>query len=272
MNGRRWGKIIRDLVKRFGRALRKVWTPWLDSAHPIELRQAILDDVSRDVVATGGGERVYPYTHLKIRLLGETFKERAQLDATLVAEDRLAEGVRRHLADLGIPADDLAIHVAVMSQRTKAFGDQRFAIYKVRRDPGPDDPSEPRLSTQLPVPRLTVVRGNADRKTFTLDQDRVAIGRLREVTDEHGRLCRRNDVAFSDDDEESRSVSREHARIERRGAEFRVIDDRSATGTQIFRDGRTIRVSSMDRRGILLQPGDLIHFGKAAVRFDLRDP
>ena len=78
----------------------------------------------------------------------------------------------------------------------------------------------------MPAPaiELTLIKGKAEKEVYTFDQDRILIGRLREVTDEHGRLRRYNDLAFTEDDKESRSVSREQARVERRDEEVWLVD------------------------------------------------
>lgn len=260
-----------DFWTSLRKALRSFIEPWTGSSYPMELRRAVLDEVARDVVAVREGQRIYPYTHVDIRLLAPTPRERANLEASLVESDRLAEDVRQHLTAMGCSVSDLTVDVAVTNQWNKSFGDRRFAIRRRRRPPGADaaknDPPP-----GLPACRLTVIRGKAERRTYTFDQDRISIGRLREVTDEHGRLRRRNDVVFRDDQDESGSVSREHARIARRAGDYRVIDERSEAGTQIFRDGRTIPVPSRDRRGVRLRSDDVVYFGRAGLRFELLEP
>lgn len=247
------------------RAFRKVAEPWHDGSHPLELRRAILLDIEQDILEVDEGKRVYPYSHLEIRLLAETPETRAILEASLEAGLDLEDAVRRHLEDRDCRTGDLSVHVTITGEKTDDFGERRFVIEKLR---GEHLTSPPRR----PVIELTVIKGTAADRVYTFDQDRILFGRLREVTDENGRPRRHNDVAFCDDDEESRSVSREHGRIERRGQEIRLIDERSAGGTRIFRNGRVIRVSSRDRRGLRLRPGDLIYLGQAALRFELRDP
>ena len=70
-----------------------------------------------------------------------------------------------------------------------------------------------------------------------------------EVYREGSGLARRNDVAFSEEDEISRSVSREHAHILRsqENGECRLVNDRiykgeANCGTYIIRDGFAIAV------------------------------
>src|SRR5436305_1487017 len=46
--------------------------------------------------------------------------------------------------------------------------------------------------------------------------------------------------------------------------------EQNASGTRIYRSGRTIDVSSNDRRGVRLQPGDEIYLGRACVKVGMR--
>ena len=90
------------------------------------------------------------------------------------------------------------------------------------------------------------------------------------MVDRHGRLLQRNDVVFTDNqDEINRSVSRIQSRIEFNPAEdaYSLFDDNSAQGTSIERDGEIRTVAGS--RGVALKDGDLIFFGKARARFFL---
>jgi pSer/pThr/pTyr-binding forkhead associated (FHA) protein len=87
-------------------------------------------------------------------------------------------------------------------------------------------------------------------------------------------LYRRNELAFVEDSEINRTVSREHAHIQRDPAngECRLFNDRwyprgTECGTWIVRDGMSQEVHR-DARGVKLEPGDEIHFGRAVVVFE----
>ncbi|HTQ78519.1 MAG TPA: FHA domain-containing protein, partial [Thermoanaerobaculia bacterium] len=86
-----------------------------------------------------------------------------------------------------------------------------------------------------------------------------------------GRVKRRNDVAFLEEDDLSQTVSREHARIawDPESGAFWLRDEGSASGTLLFRAGRSIEVSRHDRRGVKLEDGDEIYLGRAAVRVNV---
>jgi len=62
-------------------------------------------------------------------------------------------------------------------------------------------------------------------------------------------------------------VSRQHAHIEYvdAGRHYRLRDDRSAHGTSIVRNGRTVLVPA-GSRGIRLESGDEIVLGEARAR------
>lgn len=254
----------KNIWATLSRALRKVKEPWLEGSHPLEMKRAILQEIDRDIVGVGEGKWIYPYTYLEIHLLAENPRQRAILEASLEEGIALEREIRTHLAERGCHLTQLYVDVTIVSERTELFGERRFVIKKCRqRRETPVD--------RQPTVTLTVVRGKAEKEVYTFDKDRIFVGRIREVTDEHGRPRRHNDIAFSDEDDDSVTVSRAHARIERRGGELWVIDERSGGGTQIRRAGRMIRVSSRDRRGIRLEDGDLIYFGLAAVLLGSRD-
>jgi hypothetical protein len=118
---------------------------------------------------------------------------------------------------------------------------------------------------------LSILKGTAVRGTYELDGERVYLGRLDEVLDATGRVKRRNDVAFVEEGEINQTVSREHARIawDADAGAWRLRDENSASGTLLFRAGRSIEVSRHDRRGIRLESGDEVYLGRAALRIEI---
>jgi hypothetical protein len=84
-------------------------------------------------------------------------------------------------------------------------------------------------------------------------------------------------MAFAEDTEINRSVSREHAHIQfdRVTGEYRLFNDRwyprpsaGECGTWIVRDGMSHEVHRTSR-GTNLEPGDKIHFGRAVVELEM---
>jgi hypothetical protein len=120
---------------------------------------------------------------------------------------------------------------------------------------------------------LTITQGKAQQHVYSFESsDRITLGRLDEVLDEEGRVKRRNDVAFVEEGEVNRTVSREQARIlwDGESSEYRLRSEPGASGTRILRDGRTIDVSAQDRRGVRLLTGDEVYLGKACLKVAIR--
>jgi pSer/pThr/pTyr-binding forkhead associated (FHA) protein len=124
----------------------------------------------------------------------------------------------------------------------------------------------------LPEPnrelQITIVSGTAEAPTYTFALPRVNLGRCAEVRDSLSRLVRTNHVAFVDlAGTSNHSVSRQHAHIEyvESARQYRIRDDRSAHGTHIVRNGRTLPVPA-GPRGVRLESGDEIVLGEARAR------
>ncbi|HET9677879.1 MAG TPA: FHA domain-containing protein, partial [Solirubrobacterales bacterium] len=126
---------------------------------------------------------------------------------------------------------------------------------------------------ERPRLELTVLKGVATQRVYEIEGARAFLGRLEEVVDADGRVRRRNDVAFLEVGEINSTVSREHARIawDAEAGGYWLRAEQNASGTRIYRGGRTIDVSAHDRRGVLLQPGDEVYLGRACVKVGMRD-
>jgi pSer/pThr/pTyr-binding forkhead associated (FHA) protein len=112
------------------------------------------------------------------------------------------------------------------------------------------------------------VNGTAEKSSYAFALPRVNLGRCAEVRDSLSRLVRTNHVAFVDlTGASNHSVSRRHAHIEyvEAARHYRLRDDRSAHGTSIVRNGRTVAVPA-GSRGIRLESGDEIVLGEARAR------
>jgi hypothetical protein len=140
------------------------------------------------------------------------------------------------------------------------------------------EPEEPVHPAQR-IGRLVVMEGKANQKEIVLSNGRTNIGRAVDVYRSEG-LFRRNDLAFTEDTEINRTVSREHAHIlyDPVAGDYRLFNDRwykrddvgaPACSLWIVRDGLSQEVHRT-ARGTKLQAGDEIHFGKAVVRFLLK--
>jgi hypothetical protein len=258
---------IRDLMK-----------PWMKGTSPLEIRRAILDDVESHVVAVGDGKRIFPHNLLRVHLLVPEPDERVRLEAVVREGWDLQREIAERLAGRGcaLPAG-VEVEVAFDDEVHPRFGDRRFYVEYLNHELSA---AAATASTPLPAgdaPRptleLTVLKGTATQRVYMHEGPRVYLGRLEEVVDPDGRVRRRNDVAFLEVGEVNSTVSREHARIawDAGSGGYWLRAEQNASGTRIYRGGRTIDVSAHDRRGVRLQSGDEIYLGRAAVKIGLRE-
>jgi hypothetical protein len=235
-----------------------------------EIRFALLDEVRKKSYRSAG-KRVFPYNFVRIHVRGVEDRRTALFKAEFFKK-YFEQEIRRTLckAECKYP-DDLEVDVQV----TKDF-------------PGPDgvwlwieaetEKRPPRLPARRSA-KLTVIEGKANRNELPLSKARINIGRTVTVYRNEG-LSRRNDLAFSEDTDINRTVSREHAHIEynETAGEYRIFNDRwykrnekgeGSCGIWIVRDGLSREVHR-NERGTKLRSGDEIHLGKAVLRFAVK--
>lgn len=253
---RRFAQFTRNLQVR----LERLFDAPLDAdASPIEITQAVADEIERRVQAVGRGRRVFPYARVVVRILG-TNGERPALEAAFAG---LGDRLRERLAELGCEtAGALDVRVVLLKKLPADWTPGRpFAIeYQAG--------AAARQTTGPPAMTITILKGAASKKAYTFAEPLVAIGRTADPTDEDGRI-RRNRVAFLDTvDGVTETVGRVHAQIrfDSGRGEYRLYDDGSSNGTSVVRDGAAIRVPPRDPRGIRLSSGDEIHVGRAVLR------
>jgi hypothetical protein len=254
-------------------AVQRVQT-WFDppldgQAKPLEIREAIIDDVERRVESAGAGRRVLPYNHVTVTLLAADKPSRARLQAAL---DGVQDSVAMRLGEIrcAVPAG-FAVETRYVTRPAAAWrpGQQLAFDYQLRDTPSaPPPPPE-----ELPRVRITVARGQAAHASYTFAESHIRIGRSAQPIDGRGRP-RTNNVAFLDEgDKDSRTVGRAHASIRYDGSrrEYRVFDDGSHNGTRVMRDGTVFEVKPYDPVGVTLRSGDEIQVGTAALRVQI-DP
>lgn len=270
-------------------AVRRWTRPWPTGTEPMEIRRAVLDEVESRIVSAGGGKRVFPFNRLRIRLLAPGPREKDELEALVGDAWDLPAEIRERIAERGCPVPpDLDVDVEVTDEASPAFGDRRYRIEferaeRTARPPAPPLPTlasgagtvaipTPSIESSRPTLELTVLKGTATRKVYSFAAGRVHVGRMEEIADEEGRVRRRNDVAFQEDGDVNQTVSREHARIlyDEASGDLRLRAEPGASSTRIFRDGRSIDVSGRDPRGVKIQSGDEIYFGRASVKVTIR--
>lgn len=228
---------------------------------PIELRAQVLDDIEARIEPLGDGRLRLPYNCIRLRILEPDVHRRAALEALFGRASGFRDAVLQRLRDARATADDDFEVSAKVTSATRTPGEAPYKIEFLHRKVKAAPPAPARA-------QLVVTKGTASQKVYACDEPRINIGRVEEVLDAAHHVVRRNHVAFTgEQDATNETVSRTHAHIKYSTAtrEFRVHDDHSSYGTRIFRNGRTIQVPAS--RGALLQSGDEISFGRAAVRF-----
>jgi len=264
--------------------MRDLLKPWMKGTSPLEIRRAILDVVDARVIAVGEGKRIFPNNLLRVHLLVADAEERVRFEAVVREAWNLKREISERLADRGCPLPaGFDVEVAFDEETHPRFADRRFYIEYLNREapaaapatagaPGVAAPAGGPAAPR-PILELTVLKGTATQRVYEIEGTRAFLGRLEEVVDHDGRVRRRNDVAFLEAGEINSTVSREHARIawDAESGGYWLRAEQNASGTRIYRGGGTIDVSSHDRRGVRLQPGDEILLGRAAVKVGMRE-
>jgi hypothetical protein len=233
-----------------------------------EIRFAILDFV-REKTYRSGGKRVFPSNTIHILVRGVE-ASRASVFTGRFFKSYLERVVRSNLekAECRFP-EDLKLEVAVTRDMPRP--DQPWLSIEAETS----DRNAPRSRR---VASLVVLEGSANITELPIQKTRTNIGRTVDVYRSEG-LFRRNDLAFAEDTEINRTVSREHAHIvfDKAGGEYRLFNDRwyrredatASCGIWLVRDGMSQEIHRT-ARGTRLLPGDEIHLGRAVVRFQLK--
>lgn len=231
-----------------------------------EIRLAVLDHV-REKSYRSGGKKVFPYDLLRVELRGVE-ESRRDVYAGRFFRKYLEQEVRGALKSAGSRfPENLRLEVEATIGLPKP-GEEWLVVEACSQDraPGP----------ATPAAKLVVREGSANLMEVSLEKGRTNIGRVVDVYRAEG-LFRRNDLAFVEDTEINRTVSREHAHIQydRAAGEYRLFNDRwypraqsGECGTWIVRDGMSQEVHR-NARGARLESGDEIHFGRAVVTFEM---
>jgi hypothetical protein len=256
---------LTEYLEKFGRTLFEsplARTVPLDSPPELaEIRFAVLDQVKRNSYRAGA-RQVFPYDLVRVNMRGVE-ESRAPAFRSVFFRQYLEQEIQASLR---------ADHVRFPEQL-------RVDVDISTGLPMPNEPwltvavgSREQAGASKKSARLVVSQGSSNTPELPLDKPRVHIGREVDVY-RNGGMHRRNDLAFVEDSEENRSVSREHAHIDRDSTtgEYRLFNDRwyergADCGTRIVRDGVSIEVHR-DTRGRRLERGDEIHLGRAVLIF-----
>jgi hypothetical protein len=250
--------VEKAIEREFRRWTAKAFGP-AESDELLLVHRAILEEVEGKVQTVQRGKRIFPYNHLRVRLVSPDASRRTLFQAAFAGDDRrLEQDLRECLA--GARCDvppGFAVEIETAEEGPKGFE----ILYEMAAT----------AARVAPAAKLVVVRGKANQESFALGAARLNIGRRAELTDSLERVIRRNDVVFEEGaDEANATVSRGHAhlRFDREAFEYRICDDSSEYGTRIFREGRSIEVPPGGTRGERLRTGDEIYLGRACLRFE----
>jgi len=241
-----------------------------DPTSPLELRHQILEHVEDNIEFDKGGP-LFPYDEIRISFPGADENRRQLLNLAFVEERPIKDDImallHRHRCRMA-SEPTVIVQFAGDDEAGESYPPFRIDFSKrataAARAVSAENKPQPRAV-------LTVVKGAAEPTTYDVTKKRTCIGRVKELFDVEGVIVRRNDLAFSDnDDQVNVTVGRAHATIVFDGQtrDFRVIDETSRYGTRIFREDRSIRVPP-GGRGIALKDGDELYFGRACVKFEI---
>ena len=252
------------IAQRFDRAAREAAGG--ATREPLEIVHLVVETAEREIQPGGRGTRVFPINSITLAVLASSREERARIEAVFAGEPPLRDRIVAALRSKSCPIDDLTLDVAYVARAPKDWRHPQFHLTFSR---------VARAATTVARPEpafgridLTVVRGTAERKTYSFAARRIDLGRCAEVRDTRHRLVRTNHVAFVEGAGEiNQSVSRRHAHItyEAESGTYRLRDEGSAHGTSVVRDGSTLTVSP-GSLGVRLRAGDEVVLGEARLR------
>lgn len=266
---------LSDLIEKLGKTIFEA--PFDRALAPkdipelAEIRLAILEEITNKG-QRARGKMLFPYNLVRIHVRAAGEQESAFLKSDFL-KSYFEEEIRSGLARLNyrFPED-----LEVEFETTTELPESHEKWLRVETESRPKKEPAPVLNRRSA--RLVVVRGKATADAISLEKERTNIGRTVEVYRAQG-PSRRNDLAFAEEDEINRTVSREHAHIvyTKKKGEYRLYNDRwykqdkrepANCGLWIIRDGLSQEVAR-NARGIKLEAGDEIQFGRAIVRFEL---
>lgn len=221
-----------------------------------------LEDIQARIQSVRG-RKIFPYKRIALKFVLADPGQVPLLAPILGQKRQLSSEVRRRLEEAGCePPGTLRVDAtAIVSSDPNLAGQP----YEISYD------SE--LPPQSPL-SVQVLRGEAERPTYRFAERTVNIGRRAEVHGEASRMIRRNHVVFLDLHRGPNStISREHAHIsfDFDTGWYRLYDDASRFGTQIYRDGQIIDVPRGSTGGAWLRSGDEVHIGQARLAVDFSE-
>lgn len=237
-------------------------SPLEADATPLEICQAVLDDIESKVEPLGRGRRTLPYNRIVVRINRPGAGDSGRMHAAFTA---LPDRIRERLGELQC-TQGVDVKVAMLKKTPPDWAPARlFAVdyFSSTTRPG----STPTTASV----QIAVLKGAASSKVYNFTEPVISIGRTIDPTGERGQV-RRNRVVFLDRvDGITETVGRAHARLrfDPQTGQYHVLDDGSSNGTVVLRGGSTIPVPPRDPRGVRVQSGDEIQVGRAVIRVTL---
>jgi hypothetical protein len=265
---------VSNVIERLGRAIFEA--PFgthkiaKDAPELAEIRIAVLDAVKAKS-HRASGKSIFPYDLVRIHLRGVPDEQASVFGGEFLAT-YFAEELRSGLArsNYRFPTA-LRVEISTTSKLPEPNEDWLSVDTRLIEPP---QATQPPVAARQPA-SLLVMTGTANQTELKLEKNRINIGRTADVYHSAAGPSRRNDLAFAEDSEINRSVSREHAHVlySPKTGEYRILNDRvykgaSNCGIWIVRDGLSQPVHRSNR-GTVLEPGDEIHLGQAVMRFQM---
>jgi hypothetical protein len=264
MNTTRVADRLWAIGERAQRRVRQFFdAPLGPDAKPLEVLQAMLDDVEGQVTPVGDGRRVFPYA----TLVGRVVQTAAGRDACEATFADFEARVRARLQEVRCePPRQLDVRVVVLRESPPGWQTGRLFLidYRKASDVAPIATRQP----ARPVLQIAVMAGAASQSAYTIEAPTILVGRGAEQVDASGSMRRNHVVFLETNDGVTETVGRAHARLTWDGTSgtYRLFDEGSSNGTHVVRDGATITVPARDPRGVRVRRGDEVQFGRAVVR------
>jgi pSer/pThr/pTyr-binding forkhead associated (FHA) protein len=259
---------ISTVFERLGKAIFE--TPFganrlaKDVPEMAEIRLAVLDAVKAKS-HRASGKNVFPFNLIRVELRGVPENQLSIFEGDFLPS-YFAQEIKSSLSrsNYRFPAD---LQVTIVPSSVLPLEREPWIVVESLQQ------KSEKPTAQISSARLVVIEGIANLREIAIDKPRVNIGRTVEVFHSSG-PSRRNDLAFTEDNERNGTVSREHAHVSRssRTGECRIFNDRNYRGEAncgiwIVRDGLSQPVHR-GTRGTLLRSGDEIHLGRTVIRFE----
>jgi FHA domain len=262
----------RKLESKLARTIDRAAQQWSRSGPrgPLEVLHMVLDAVEDRIEPAAGGTHVFPFNRIKVSVVAPSREARVRFAAVLDEDPTLHQRISMRLRERGCEVPGLQVRIAYVAQPEAGWTAPEAHVDFGRASTADPPAADTAAAHEI---KLTIVGGTADKAAYSLALERINVGRCAEVRDSRNRLIRTNHVVFTDGaGPVNETVSRCHAHIDysESTAAYRIADDRSAHGTAIVRNGRTIPVPA-GSRGVRLRSGDEVILGEARLRVRIAD-